>query len=171
MVNCIKNAPISKAELLILSYIRKNARKSIAGISAETNISVSTVLSKLNLLEANVIKKYTTLVDFQKLGYNVLINFAIKSGGTVKDQIKLKEFLLSHLSVNSLFIAGQDYDYYAETVFHDIKSLYDFIDELFLFNIQRLDEHHIIEEIKKEEFLSKYDPDNHIQYPKHMLFF
>jgi DNA-binding Lrp family transcriptional regulator len=171
MANYKKDANITETELLILSHIRKNARKSIAGISAETDIPVSTVLSRLRLLEANVVKKYTTLVDFQKIGYNVLINFAIKASQTAEDQKRIKQFLLSHPSVNSLFSAAGDYDFYAEAVFYDIKSLYDFVDELSMFNIERLDEHHIIEEIKKEEFLSRHEPSSQIQYPKHMMLF
>jgi DNA-binding Lrp family transcriptional regulator len=157
------------AELLVLSHIRKNARKSVAGISAETEMPASTVLSRLRHLESGVVKKYTTLLDFQKLGYNVLIHLALKAADTERNS--LGSFLMSHPNVNSVFRAGAGYDYYAETVFSDLKGLYDFLDELSAYDIEKIDEHHIIEEIKKEEFMSRVEPSSMIQYPRHMMVF
>jgi DNA-binding Lrp family transcriptional regulator len=158
-------------EKVVLSYLRKNARKSVAGIASESGITSASVMSIQKRLENSIIKKYVSLLDFQKLGYNVSINIALKLGGTIADKDRLVSFLQSHRNVNSIFRVGADYDYYAETIFSDIKGLYDFLDELSAFNIQKLDEHHIIEELKKEEFLSVHEPSSVIEYPKHMMFF
>ncbi|MBN2457703.1 Lrp/AsnC family transcriptional regulator [Candidatus Woesearchaeota archaeon] len=161
---------ISKTDLKVLSYLRSDARSSISSISAEIDVPVSSVLSRLRMLEDKIIKKYSTLLNYSKIGF-VQINLIIMAGARKSDKDALRSFLMEHPNVNSLFQVSDGFDFYLETVFKDIKGFYDFTDSLSSFKIRKIEEHHVIEEIKKEEFLTKDSGAVYIEYPRHMFIF
>ncbi len=143
----------SEKDLIILNHLRKNSRKSLAVISRETGIPVSTIFDKIAKLERGIIKKYTTLVDFSKIGYNLRINFMIKSSDNNKNA--LKGFLESNPHVNTLLRINNGYDFYAEMVFKEMSELENFKENLQKMGIKETQEHCIIEDVKKEEFLAR----------------
>ena len=155
---------LTNNELIILSYLRKNARTSVSKIASETNIPVTTVFNKLRQLEdKKIITKYTSLIDYSLLNYHVRVNFAVKAD----KKTKLLDFLLQHKNVNSVSKLGNGHDFYFETIFPDMAELYAFVESLEPFGIKSIQEHHIIEDIKKEELFMRGD--EVIFYPEHML--
>lgn len=147
----------------ILGFLQENARSSVSKIASETNISVNIILKKLKNLEDNkIIQKYTSLLNYSKLKYFVRVNFAI----SVKEKKAVLEYLQRHKNVNSLYATKGNYDYYFETIFRDMAQLYDFIESLDQYDLLTIKEHHIIEDVVKENFFVNDDPV--IIYPNHM---
>ena len=142
---------LKEKEEILLKHLRQNSRKSLAQISKETSIPVSTLFDSLKRLESNVILKHVSLLDFLKIGYGLKINFAVSS----KQKQELKEFLMQNHNVNSLSSLVNGHDFYAECLFKDLKERTEFKEKLEKFDITTLEETFIIEEIKKENFVWK----------------
>lgn len=140
---------LKEKELILLQHLRQNSRKSLAKISKETNIPISTLFDTLKGLESNIITKHVSLLDFSKLGYSLKANFAIRS----KQKQRLKEFLMQNQNVNSLFSLINGFDFYAECVFRDLKQLIEFREQVENYDIKKLEETFIVDEIKKEGFV------------------
>ncbi|MDP2907193.1 MAG: Lrp/AsnC family transcriptional regulator [Nanoarchaeota archaeon] len=144
---------MKKTDLLIISGLRQNAREKLTEISKKTRIPVSTIFDRIRTLEGDVIKKHTALVDFGKLGYNTRANIILKVGKG--DREAVKDFLMKHNSVNSAFKINNGYDFLIEAVFANIKDVEDFIESLEeKFSIKSKQVFYIIDDLKKEEFLS-----------------
>ena len=139
---------VSEKEALLLKYLRGNSRISLAKISKETNIPLSTLCDSLKRLESNAIKKHVSLTNFSNIGYNIKVNFAISTG----QKQKLKEFLLKHPNINSLSSLINGHDFFAECIFRDLKEVNEFKESLEKFNITKIEDTFIIDELKKEGF-------------------
>ena len=96
---------MNKKDLLILSNLRKNARMSLTNMSKSTHIPISTIFDRLKLHESGLIKKHTSLIDFEKLGFNTRANVCIKVDKEKREEIKeylklnFTEFLFISFSV------------------------------------------------------------------------
>ncbi|MBR5738798.1 MAG: winged helix-turn-helix transcriptional regulator, partial [Lachnospiraceae bacterium] len=63
---------MDQTDLKIINALSDNARVSASELSEKVNLSVSAVIERIRKLEnAGVIKKYTTILDVQKLGLDV----------------------------------------------------------------------------------------------------
>ncbi|MBU0980808.1 MAG: Lrp/AsnC family transcriptional regulator [Nanoarchaeota archaeon] len=143
----------SKKDLLLLVSLRKNSRETLTRISKATTIPVSTIYDKIRQYQGNLILKHTTLVDFSSLGYHARTNILIKAQHESREEIK--EFLLKHPNVNSVFKISNGFDFMVEAVFRHVVDVEGFIASLEKrFRIERVENHYIIEDIKKEAFLS-----------------
>ena len=68
----------------------------------------------------------------------------------------LKDFLMKHEHVNSLFKVNNGYDFLAEMVFQHIKDLEDFLEMLeHKYDVKDKSVFYIIEDICREEFMAK----------------
>lgn len=144
---------LKQKERVLLSYFRHNARESLTAISRQTRMPVSTIFDKLKHYEQNFIKKHTTLIDFSKLGYltraKVLIKFRVDHRNSAK------EFLLKHENVNSLYKVNNGFDYLVEIVFHHIRELEDFLEDLEMkYEVVSKNVFYIIEELSREKFMA-----------------
>ena len=144
---------MTKKELLILTYLRADSRKSLAMISRETGIPISTIFDKVNKLGKSTITKYSPLLDFQKLGFGIRINFILKANDKKKQE--LKGFLLENKNVNSILRLNNGFDFFVETVFKDMKDVEEFSESLEPFKIKKKKEFFIIEDLKREDFFTK----------------
>ena len=122
-------------------------------ISRETGIPISTIFDKVNKLGKSTISKYSPLLDFQKLGFGLRVNLILKANDKRKQD--LKDFLLKNQNVNSLLRLNNNFDFFIETVFRDMKGLEEFYENLKKFKIKKKKEFFVIEDLKKEEFLTK----------------
>jgi len=139
---------LKQKDKAIIKHLRENSRKSLTKISKETNIPVSTIHDKLKRLESGVIKRHVSLIDFSKLNYSIKVHFVVRS----EQKNKLKSFLMSHFSVNTISSVINNYDFYIECIFKDLKELDEFKEELQKFKIKDIQETMIVEELKKEDF-------------------
>ena len=144
---------INKKDLLIISYLRNNARMPLTKMSRKTQIPVSTIFDRLKLNEEDLILKHTSLLNFPKLGYNVRANITLKVDR--EDKETLKEFLIKNQSINSVYKINNGFDFMVEGIFRQIKDMEDFIDKLEdRFKIQDKRFFFIIEDLKREAFMS-----------------
>ncbi|MBN1156366.1 Lrp/AsnC family transcriptional regulator [Candidatus Woesearchaeota archaeon] len=141
---------MAEEDLQILRMLRNDARIKLADVAREINIPKTTVHDKYRRLKNNMILKYTTLVDFKKLGRPIRVNIAIEA----KRKETLKDFLLSHPDINSVSTLA-NYDFYVDAVFRNMAEMHDFLEELRLYKVTKKNVHHIIEELKTEDFLTK----------------
>jgi DNA-binding Lrp family transcriptional regulator len=152
---------MNKKDMQILSYLRMNARIPLTKMSKEVQIPVSTIFDRLRVHEKDIIIKHTSLLNYSALGYNTRANIAFKVNRDDKES--LKNFLIKHENINSISRINNGYDFMVEGIFQQIKDMEDFIDMLEQkFNIEDKKSFFIIEDIKKECFMSDVNLINHI---------
>ena len=142
---------LAPKDMQIIRCLRWNAKTSLAEISRQIAMPISTVFDRVQRCEQGVIKKYTTLVDFPKLGFNFRVCLVLK----VKNKEKLKEFLMSHKNVNSLYKINGGFDFLVEAVFKSWEEVYGFQEQLKEFGLKEKINLDILDEIKREEFLAE----------------
>lgn len=144
---------MKKSEILILSNLRNNARESLTRMGRKTSIPISTIYEKMKGYENGVIKKYTIIIDFGKLGFNTRVSLFIKTSKDYRD--KLKEFLVENKHVNSVYKVNNEYDFMVEGIFRELKEVEVFLDRLENeFGVTNKMVHYIVDEVKKEGFMS-----------------
>ena len=144
----------SKKDALVLSHLRNNARKKITHISKEMQIPVTTIYDRLRAHEKKFVKKHVTLLDFPKIGLHAKANVAIKVEKDSREA--LQEFLMEHPNVNSLSKVNFGSDFLAEVVFKDISCVQNFVEDIEKnYSIDEIKIFNVIEELKKEDFLTK----------------
>lgn len=144
---------IREKELKLLSFFRNNSRTSLTKMSREANMPVSTIFDKLKEYEKNdLIKKHTSLIDFKKLGFDVKSQMLVSS--SKEDRNKIQEFLIKHPKVNTVFRINNGYDFLIEAIFRNMMELDEFTKQLEQFKIIEKKEYFVMEDIKREEFLT-----------------
>ena len=139
-------------DALLLSHVRKNARTQLTKLSRQTSIPVSTISEHLKRYEKTYIKRYTTLVNFRKLGYDVHVNLLVRVSKTNRDG--LKAYLINHPNVNTLFRISNGFDFLVECVFKNLKDMSEFLEQLDQFNVLEKKEFYLLEDLKRETFMS-----------------
>lgn len=85
---------LDELDLAIIRELIKDSRASYRSIAKKLGISVATVASRVTALEKNgVIKGYTALVDYEKLGYEItaIIELTISKGKLIEVQRQVAE--------------------------------------------------------------------------------
>jgi len=142
---------VKKTDLEVISSLRKNARETLTNISRTKRIPVSTIFDKIRVHRQGIIKKYTTIVDFNELGYSARAKITIKAKPDAR--LKLKSFLMIHPNVNSLYRINNGYDFLVETIFKNILELEEFIESVEkMVKVKQV--YYVIEDLKREEFLA-----------------
>ena len=140
----------------ILSHLRNNARKKVTHISDALEIPVTTIYDKIRAHEKKFVKKHVTLLDFPSLGMHARANLAIRVDRDIKPQ--LQTYLMQHPNVNSLSKVNFNADFIAEVVFPNMVLVEDFVDNLEKkFNVNNIQVYSIIDDLKKEDFLTKLE--------------
>jgi len=150
-----------------LAHLRADSRMPLTRLSRLTQTPVSTLFDRLKN-HKGLIKKFTVLPDFAKLGFGTRVCAAIKV--EKEDKEELEKFLEKHLNVNSLFKINNGFNFLIDGVFRDMGEVEEFKDHLeSKFQIRGMDIFYILGEIKQESFLDssmKVDAlgsDNHVE--------
>jgi DNA-binding Lrp family transcriptional regulator len=147
---------LNEKDLLFIAHLRKNAQESLTQISRQTNIPVSTLFDRLQVHNNSIIKKHTTLIDFEKIGYKCKIKTAISVNKLERE--KMQSYLKNHDNVNSLFRINNGFDFLIEAIFVNIKDAEEFTSSLEdNFKIKELKTYQIIDDIKLEGFFGEPD--------------
>ncbi len=142
-----------KKDLLILSSLRQNARISLTNMSKKTKIPISTIFDRLKTHEKSIIKKHTSLIDFEKLGFNTRANICFKVDKEKRGAFR--EYLVRHQNINSVFKINNGYDFLVEAIFKHIKDMENFLEAIEeRFDVRERKVYYLIEDIKREEFMS-----------------
>jgi len=143
---------MNKKDLIVISYLRQNARETLTRLSRKTHIPVSTIYDKLKLHEQDTIIKYTSLLDFSKLGFNTRANIVLKVDKNKRDEVK--DYLIKHQNINSVCKINNG-DFMIDAIFKHIKDMEDFIENLEQrFDIKDRQVYYVIDDIKRECFMS-----------------
>ncbi|MFO8015726.1 MAG: hypothetical protein R6U32_01335 [Candidatus Woesearchaeota archaeon] len=137
-------------ELIILSHLRNNARKSLVEVAREARIPISTVYDKVRRYEQGLIKKSTCIIDFQKLGYNIRLMLFAK----VRDEEKFRSMAEDNRHMNSVFRLNDRGSYLADCIFMHMAELEDFLQELEGCGAEEKSMHFVSEEVVRENFIS-----------------
>jgi len=145
---------MNKKDMIIISQLRNDARISLTNLSKKTSIPVTTIFDSIKANKKNnIIKKFTSLINFPELGYKTRANIAFKVESSSKEE--LRDYLLKHQSINSLSRINNGYDFMIEGVFKEIIDMENFLDEVeSRFQIQDKKSFFIVEDLKKEAFMN-----------------
>lgn len=137
--------------IMILSHLRSDARKSLVEVAKETGIPVSTVYDKVRKYEKSIIKKHSSIIDFQKIGYNIRVMMLVK----LKKDEEFRKLANSHSSINSVFKLNEHSMYLIDCIFMYMGEMEDFLAHLEKCDVEEKDMHFISEEVVRENFLAK----------------
>ncbi len=143
---------MNSKDLLTLSYLRQNGRVSLTSLARKTSVPHSTLFDKVRSGKLPF-SRYTVLLDFERLGFNTRahILFAVEK----QDKEGLIASLKKSPNVNSLFRVNNGWDVIMECIFMDMRALESFVEQLeSKFRIKDKQVHYIIDEFKRESFLS-----------------
>ena len=117
----------------ILNLLMQDSRQSSRQMASQLKTSAATVLSRMQKLEkSGVIKKYSALANYEKLGYDVevVINIKISKGKLFQVEKKIAV----HPNVFAVYDVTGDYDVVVIARFQNRRAL-----DAFLKNIQTYD--------------------------------
>lgn len=143
---------MKSTDLEILRQLRKNSRESITNISKQTGIPTSTVFCKIKDHE-RLVKKYTALIDFSRLGFNnwMRLVFHIER----EDKERLMELLQENENINSIHELVGEPNMMIETIHRNIKEYLEFLEYLqSKFEIKDLHQFQVITDKKQEAFMN-----------------
>ena len=140
-------------ELNLIMHLRNDCRKSLSLIGRDINVPVTTLFSMLKDMEKDVIKKYACLVDLQRFGYGVRICLAIKCKDKNKEEVK--NFIINNKNIDSVFRTNNGFDFFVDAVFRNVSEMENFLEQLDDFKLKKKNLHHVVEEYKKEDFLTR----------------
>lgn len=83
---------IDETDRSIINALIDNSRLSYRQIAKKTDVSTATVMNRVNALERErIIKRHTTIVDYEKIGYDVevLIDIRIAKGKLMEVEKKI----------------------------------------------------------------------------------
>ena len=138
---------LRKKQILVLSELRSNSRQSIAGIAKKLNMPSSTVHDIYKELKP-CIAKNTSLINFEKLGYSLRVDFIFR----ISNNKIIDNFLIKNKNINSLSRINNRHTILAECFFKNIKDAYEFKENLQEMGVRHVEIRYIIDEIKKETF-------------------
>jgi DNA-binding Lrp family transcriptional regulator len=141
-------------EKIIVSLLRENSRISLTEMSKFTSIPISTLFERLREYNHGLIKKHTTLIDFSVMGYEARarVLYKAKRGETNK----LKDLLNCCRNVNELYKVNNGFDFMVEFIFKNMKEMEEHLLKISeMYPVEKEQVFYMVEEIKKEEFLSK----------------
>jgi len=144
---------LKKEEMLILTNLRENSRESLRKLSKKTSIPMSTLYDRLKNYEKDVIKKYTMLIDFGKLGFNTKATMLLKVAKGYRE--KLGEHLTKDKHINNVYVINNGYDFIIEGIFRELKDIDSFLRKLETeYGVVDNYTYYIIDELKREGFMS-----------------
>ncbi len=144
---------LTENDLILLSNLRKNARVTLTSLSKETRVPVSTLFDRLQNIKKHIIKKFTTIINFQYLGYTTKATITLKV--SKDDKQNFLDFIIKNKFINSAYRINNGFDFIIEVLCKDMKELENFIDDIeSKFAIKSKQIFYVLEDIKREEFLA-----------------
>jgi DNA-binding Lrp family transcriptional regulator len=121
----------------ILEVLMENSRLSFRAIAKKTSLSTATVINRIKRLkDDDIIKGYTTKIDFEKIGYDLLAMIQVKISRGKFEQVENK--IASNQHVIGMFDVTGDFDALILARFKSRKTLDYFIKRIMTYeNIER----------------------------------
>lgn len=137
-------------DIAILNALMQDCRLSFRQLAKKTRVSVATVANRINKLkQASVLKGFSALIDFEKLGYqlNVLIDIRVARGKLFEVEKKIA----SHHNVAAVYDVTGSFDVIALAKFKNRKGLDAFVKKIQTYDfIERTETRLVLNTIKEE---------------------
>lgn len=144
---------VSKRDMALIRCLRNNSRATLTQVSKRTQIPISTLYDRLKAHEGNLLSKHTTLLDFSQLGYHARVQIFLKVPASIRQE--LQSYLSFHEHINNVFKITNGFDFLVEGIFEQVRDVQEFLSELeSRFDIKDHSSHYIVDEVKREGFLS-----------------
>ncbi|WP_136808665.1 Lrp/AsnC family transcriptional regulator [Desulfosediminicola flagellatus] len=129
MSNNSKDNSLDDLDLRILSRLQKDARITNVSLAESVNLSPAPCLRRVRELEKNgIIKSYTTLLDPEKLGWDVSVFIEVRLERQVESDLRIFEEIIERFpEVMECYLMTGTSDYLLRVVAKDLKSLQTFI--------------------------------------------
>ncbi len=141
---------MKEKDLNLIKEFRKNSRQSLTRISRKTKIPISTIYDKLKFYEKKLIIKHTALIDFKQLGFDIRVRLLLAA----KQKDALKNYLLYHERINSVFRINNGFDYEIEALFRNMAEFKNFLEDIEQFGIIEIKEYFILDDLLREGFMT-----------------
>lgn len=137
-------------DLAILRSLLKNARITISQMSKEIDIPDATISNRLKKLEKDVIKKYTLILDWNKLGLEITAMIIIQTESEKHEFVK--EQLSKLEEVSEVYSVSGEYDILIKVWVHGLEELNQLINTKIrsIDGIEDLTEMIVMERVKEE---------------------
>ncbi|HSU73219.1 MAG TPA: Lrp/AsnC ligand binding domain-containing protein [Candidatus Binatia bacterium] len=143
---------ITKKDLIVLSHFRQDARCRLTALSRATGIPVSTLFDKLTAYQQDVVVKTISLINFDAVGFGTHAQVLLRCG---RDRDGVKDYLVKHPLVNSLYKVNNGFDFLAECVFRTMKELEHFVEHLRAeLDVRSTEVYYLVDSLKREGFLA-----------------
>lgn len=136
-----------------MSLLRQDARQPIQTLGAAISMCRGTVAERLSVLQKEVIRKYTALVDFRKLGFGTRVLFTISLAP--EDKEVFGRYIHSHPALNNLYQTTHGADYFFEMIFQNHHAYSLFLEDIeYAFSIRALTTSFVEQELVREAFVT-----------------
>jgi DNA-binding Lrp family transcriptional regulator len=93
---------LDETDRRILNILMENSRLSLRQIAKKANVSVATVMHHIKRLEDDkIIKKYSAKIDYEKLGFDVVVLIEIKISKGKLFEVEKK--IATHPNVSAIY--------------------------------------------------------------------
>lgn len=143
---------LDKTDSAVLDELSQNSRQSLRQIAKKVGVSVATVLNHIKAMETNgVIKKYSTNIDYEKLGYDfqVIIDVRVQKGKLAVVEKKIAE----DSNVTAVYDITGPFDTAVVARFKNRRTLDTFVKKLQAIEFVERTETKLLLNIVKEEAL------------------
>jgi DNA-binding Lrp family transcriptional regulator len=148
-----KVVQLDKKNVELIMQLRKDGRQQLTDISRKINMPVSTIFDKMRANKDELIRKFTCLLDFSRLGFSCRACIVLRI--RKEDRADMQAYLLRHPNVNAVYKINNGYDFLVETVFRELKGVDDFVEKLEeKFKVHEKHVYYIIEDIAREIFMT-----------------
>ncbi len=141
---------VSQEDKKILIELRQNSREKVSRMAFRMGKPISTVFEKVKSVEKRLIKKYIAVLDYEKLGYPIRTNLLINAGAYQEEVLNL---LRNSFHTNTLLKVDNDYHFFAEMFFRNIKEVDAFCDKIHDFGLEDFKMFYVTQTLKHEEFM------------------
>ena len=143
----------NKKQIDLLMQLRKDGRQSLTDMSRKINMPVSTIFDQVRARKEDVIKRFTSLLDFSMIGFNCRAQMVFRI--RKEDRAEMQKHFLTHPNINSVYKINNGYDFLVEAVFRQLKEVDEFMEKVEeKFKVLEKKAYYIIEDIAREVFLT-----------------
>jgi len=147
---------LSKADLLMISCLRKDSRIKLTDLSRKTGMPVSTIYEKLKRFRASGLIRLTAIVDYRRLGFLTRVMIAVKVDRDIRESFS--EYLVGSRNVNSILRVNNGFTFMVDGIFKDMNGAEDFIEDMEeRFDIKKKMVFYVIDEVERERFFTESD--------------
>jgi Lrp/AsnC family transcriptional regulator for asnA, asnC and gidA len=134
----------------ILRSLIKNSRISLSQMSKEIDVPDATISNRLKKLENDVIKRYTVILDWQKIGLDITAIIIIQTESELHESVK--EELSKLDEVSEVYSVSGEYDILIKVWVPNIEELNKLMNTKIrsIDGVQDLTEMIVMERVKEE---------------------